>query len=77
MWLAQRGVPMAYHHHMGTIVRDPSAMVDLLMNYTGEAVGLLLDTGHLAFAAAMWRAPPGATAGGSTTCTARTCGPTC
>jgi len=48
-WLAQRGVPMAYHHHMGTIV-ETEREVDLLMNYTGEAVGLLLDTGHLAFA---------------------------
>lgn len=48
-WLVQRGVPMAYHHHMGTVV-ETEREVDLLMNYTGEAVGLLLDTGHLAFA---------------------------
>lgn len=48
-WLAERGVPMAYHHHMGTVV-ETEREVDLLMNYTGEAVGLLLDTGHLAFA---------------------------
>lgn len=48
-WLADRGVPMAYHHHMGTAV-ETEREVDLLMNHTGAAVGLLLDTGHLAFA---------------------------
>lgn len=48
-YLAERGVPMAYHHHMGTVV-ETAREVDLLMSHTGEAVGLLLDTGHLAFA---------------------------
>ncbi|MEP0321997.1 MAG: myo-inosose-2 dehydratase [Nitratireductor sp.] len=48
-WMADYGVPMTYHHHMGTIV-ETQREIDLLMANTGEAVGLLLDTGHLAFA---------------------------
>ena len=47
--LAQRGVRMAYHHHMGTVV-ESEAEIDRLMALTGESVGLLLDTGHLAYA---------------------------
>ncbi|NNG04928.1 MAG: myo-inosose-2 dehydratase [Inquilinus sp.] len=47
--LAQRGVAMAYHHHMGTVI-ERAHEVDLLMANTGEAVGLLLDTGHLTYA---------------------------
>jgi inosose dehydratase len=42
------GVRMAFHHHMGTIV-ETDAEVGELMNRTGEAVGLLYDTGHCAF----------------------------
>ncbi len=49
--LMTRGVPLSYHHHMGTVV-ETAEEVDLLMANTGEAVGLLLDTGHLAFAGA-------------------------
>ena len=49
--LRQRGVPMAYHHHMGTVV-ETEAEIDRLMRSTGESVGLLLDTGHLAYAGA-------------------------
>jgi inosose dehydratase len=48
-WLAEQGCPMAFHHHMGTVV-ETEADVDALMNHTGEAVHLLLDTGHLRFA---------------------------
>ncbi len=48
-YMAERGVPMTYHHHMGTIV-ETDAEIDLLMNNTGPAVGLLLDTGHIAYA---------------------------
>ena len=33
-YMAERGVPMAYHHHMGTIV-ETEAEVDLLMSNTG------------------------------------------
>jgi inosose dehydratase len=47
--MAERGVPMAYHHHMGTIV-ESEAEVDLLMSNTGSAVGLLVDTGHITYA---------------------------
>ena len=48
-WMADYGVPMTYHHHMGTIIENQRE-IDLLMRHTGSAVGLLLDTGHLAFA---------------------------
>ncbi len=47
--LAGRGVALAYHHHMGTVVQT-EAEIDRLMEVTGEAVGLLLDTGHLTYA---------------------------
>lgn len=42
------GVAMAFHHHMGTIV-ETDAEIDRLMGATGEAVGLLFDTGHCLF----------------------------
>jgi inosose dehydratase len=48
-WMADFGVPMTYHHHMGTVV-ETEREVDLLMSHTGKAVGLLLDSGHLTFA---------------------------
>jgi inosose dehydratase len=48
-YMAEYGVPMAYHHHMGTIV-ETEREVDLLMANTGPAVGLLLDTGHMTYA---------------------------
>ena len=44
-----RGIAMAYHHHMGTVV-ETEEEIHRLMEGTGEAVGLLLDTGHLTFA---------------------------
>ena len=46
--MANFGVAMAFHHHMGTIV-ETNAEVGLLMQHTGQAVGLLYDTGHSAF----------------------------
>ena len=46
---AGEGVPLTFHHHMGTAV-ETEAELDAVMNVTGEAVGLLLDTGHLVFA---------------------------
>ena len=49
--LAERGIRLAYHHHMGTVV-ETAAEIDRLMASTGGSVGLLLDTGHLAFAGA-------------------------
>ncbi|MEX2649608.1 MAG: myo-inosose-2 dehydratase [Alphaproteobacteria bacterium] len=44
-----RGVRMAVHHHMGTVVQTADD-IDRLMDCTGPEVGLLLDTGHLTMA---------------------------
>jgi inosose dehydratase len=44
-----RGVRLAYHHHMGAYVQAPED-IDGLMGLAGEEVGLLFDTGHMAFA---------------------------
>jgi len=49
--MADRGVAMTYHHHMGTVVENQRE-IDLLMEGTGPAVGLLIDTGHLTYAGA-------------------------
>jgi inosose dehydratase len=46
--MAEFGVAMAFHHHMGTIV-ETDEEIDRLMASTGEAVGLLFDTGHCLF----------------------------
>jgi len=43
------GVRLAYHHHMGAYVETP-ADVERLMALTGDEVGLLFDSGHIAFA---------------------------
>ncbi|WP_438464811.1 myo-inosose-2 dehydratase [Marinomonas sp. PE14-40] len=48
-YLAEQGVKLAYHHHMGTVI-ETAQEVDYLMQNTGENVGLLLDTGHITFA---------------------------
>lgn len=49
--VAEEGVMLAYHHHMGTVVQtDPE--IDVLMATTGPSVKLLLDTGHATFAGA-------------------------
>jgi inosose dehydratase len=47
----RRGVRLAYHHHMGTVV-ETEEEIDRLMAATGPAVALLLDTGHLTYAGA-------------------------
>jgi len=44
-----QGVQLAYHHHMGTVV-ESAEEIDLLMENTGDALGLLLDTGHITYA---------------------------
>ena len=49
--LADDGLQLVYHHHMGTIV-ESAEDVHRLMDMSGEAVHLLLDTGHLTFAGA-------------------------
>jgi inosose dehydratase len=46
--MAAFGVRMAFHHHMGTIVQS-DADIDQLMAGSGEAAGLLFDTGHCLF----------------------------
>lgn len=43
--LRKEGFQLVYHHHMGTVVQTPEE-IDRLMQDTGEAVHLLLDTGH-------------------------------
>lgn len=48
-YLRDNGVQMAVHHHMGTVVESQQD-VDRLLENSGEAVGLLLDTGHMTFA---------------------------
>jgi inosose dehydratase len=47
--LAARGLELAYHHHMGTVVQS-GADIDRLMARCGPSVKLLLDTGHASFA---------------------------
>ena len=46
--MADLGVGMAFHHHMGTIC-ETDQEIGLLMRHTGPSVGLLYDTGHSAF----------------------------
>lgn len=48
-WCAEVGVPLAFHHHMGTAIETEQDL-DLLMKNTGPAVHLLFDAGHMAFA---------------------------
>jgi inosose dehydratase len=48
-YCASEGVPLSFHHHMGTGVETEHEL-DLVMQNTGDAVGLLVDTGHLVFA---------------------------
>jgi inosose dehydratase len=45
--LAQAGLRMAYHHHLGTVVESQQDL-DRFLNSTGRAVGLTVDTGHAA-----------------------------
>lgn len=47
--VAARGLDLVYHHHMGTVVESVED-IDALMQATGPAVKLLLDTGHATFA---------------------------
>lgn len=48
-YMKSEGLPIAYHHHMGTVVQT-EAEVDRFVKNTGDSVGLLVDTGHLTFA---------------------------
>ena len=42
-------MPLAYHHHMGTVIQSESDTYKLIEN-TKDTVKLLLDTGHMLFA---------------------------
>ncbi|WDR04806.1 myo-inosose-2 dehydratase [Devosia rhodophyticola] len=48
-WCAEKGMPLAYHHHMGAVV-ETEAELDAFMNGSGAGIPLLYDAGHLAFA---------------------------
>ncbi len=47
--MAEFGVAMAFHHHMGTIVQTDRD-IDAMLQNSGKTVGLLYDTGHCLFA---------------------------
>ncbi len=48
-WCAGEGMPIAYHHHMAAPIETEDEL-DLLMAHSGEALPLLYDAGHMAFA---------------------------
>ena len=48
-WCAEQGMPISYHHHMAAAI-ETEPEVDLFMANTGEALPLLYDAGHMAFA---------------------------
>ncbi|WP_368345268.1 myo-inosose-2 dehydratase [Pelagovum sp. HNIBRBA483] len=47
-WTTDLGMPLAYHHHMGSII-EAEAEVDALMDGSSEQVTLCFDSGHLLF----------------------------
>lgn len=47
----KRGVLLAYHHHMGTIIQN-SDEIELFLKYADKEVSLAYDTGHMYFAGA-------------------------
>ncbi|SMR71828.1 2-keto-myo-inositol dehydratase [Aliiroseovarius halocynthiae] len=50
-WMADQGMVLAYHHHMGSMIEDQHD-VDWLMEGSSDEVTLLFDTGHLQFGGA-------------------------
>lgn len=48
-YLQSEGVSLAFHHHMGTVIQSADD-IRTLMDLTSDAVGLLLDTGHMTYA---------------------------
>lgn len=50
-WMAGEGVPLSYHHHMGSMIEDQDD-IDWLMEGSTPEVNLLYDTGHLLFGGA-------------------------
>ena len=47
-WMADQGMPLSYHHHMGTIIESEDDG-NWFMDATGSEVNLCFDTGHLLF----------------------------
>jgi inosose dehydratase len=48
-YLEDQNMPLAYHHHMGTVIETEKDTQRLLDN-TADQVKLILDTGHMLFA---------------------------
>ena len=48
-YLEDQGMPLAYHHHMGTVV-ETQQDTERLLESTSDQVKLILDTGHMLFA---------------------------
>ncbi len=48
-YLEDEGMPLAYHHHMGTVIETHEDTARLMEN-TSDNVKLTLDTGHMLFA---------------------------
>jgi inosose dehydratase len=51
-WMADQGMTLAYHHHMGSFIEDEED-VNWLMEGSTSDVKLLFDTGHLLFGGAV------------------------
>jgi len=47
--LQARGFRLCYHHHMGTVVEGLED-IEALVEHSGEALGLTVDTGHALYA---------------------------
>ena len=47
--MIDQNMPLAYHHHMGTVI-ETEAVVTRLIENTKDTVKLLIDTGHMLFA---------------------------
>ena len=47
--MLDEGMPLAYHHHMGTVIETEQETKRLIEN-TKDTVKLLIDTGHMLFA---------------------------
>ena len=47
--MMDEGMPLAYHHHMGTVIETENETRRLIEN-TKDTVKLLIDTGHMLFA---------------------------
>ena len=47
--MIDEGIPLAYHHHMGTVIETENE-ISRLIESTHDSVKLLIDTGHMLFA---------------------------